>query len=75
MLETVGCSLSGSGSGKDAEDERESGSSSVAVSIFSVILEATPQLGIALRKSGGEWHTRRPAMEMMDPGRELGRSR
>ena len=63
---------------KVSEREKERGSSSVAAHQFpfcSVILEATPQLGIALRKSGGEWHTRRPAMEMMDPGSELGRSR
>ena len=58
--------------------ERERGSSSAAAHQFpfcSVILEAAPQLGITLRKSGGEWHTRRPAMEMMDPGSELGQSR
>ena len=59
-------------------DREREGSSSVAAHQFpfcSVILEATPQLGIALRKSGGERHTRRPAVEMMDPGNELGRSR
>ena len=58
--------------------KRERDSSSVAAHQFpfcSVILEATPQLGIALRKSGGERHTRRPTTEMMDPGSESGQSR
>ena len=49
----------------ESERERES----------SVILEATPPLGTSLRKMGGEWLTRRPATQMMDPGSELGQSR
>ena len=31
-----------------------------------------PAGGITLRKSGGEWHTRRQTTEMMDPGSESG---
>ena len=27
------------------------------------------------KESGGEWHTRRPATEMVDPGSELGQRR
>ena len=64
-----------SGSSRGAlEDERRQREGGHQFPFCSVILEATPQQGIALRKSGGGWHTCRPAMEMMDPGSELGRS-